>query len=153
MHKKGIMFTAFIFSIVICEILDIDFVWSSDSDSFVYPSTIQDTVLTMANDDKIGGASTAMMIHNRDDSIVTQLGSSVYLSEMYLTRSFTSARAANDCQSGPCAMFRIAVLPSILMKWYQQAVLGHWMVSLPNSTRTLGLSANENLRSSMKIAT
>lgn len=37
LHKKGIMFTAFIFSIVIADILGLDFVWSSDCE-FVQPA-------------------------------------------------------------------------------------------------------------------
>ncbi|RAL68031.1 hypothetical protein DID88_008754 [Monilinia fructigena] len=105
MHKKGIMFTSFIVSLAIAEILGIEMLWSSDSDSLVFPDTLSQTMATFAADPKIGGASTSLFVHNKDETILTQLGSAVYLNEQYLARSFTGAASASDCQSGPCAAF------------------------------------------------
>ncbi|GKZ30884.1 hyaluronan synthase 3 [Aspergillus brasiliensis] len=128
MHKKGVMFTSFIISLVISDILDIEFLWTSDSDSIVMPDTLTRTMATCAADPGIGGASTALTIHNKDETVITQLGNAVYLNELYLARSFTGAAAANDCQSGPSAAFRFSAVSGELLAWYKQSVLGHWMV-------------------------
>ncbi|KAK3718045.1 hypothetical protein LTR37_005471 [Vermiconidia calcicola] len=115
-------------ALAIAEIMDIEYIWTSDSDSLVYPETIHQTMCTMAGDANVGGASTSLYIHNAKDTVVTQMTNGVYLTELYLARSFFGATSANDCQSGPCAAFRAVALPRILLKWYKQSVMGHWMV-------------------------
>jgi hyaluronan synthase len=116
MHKKGIMFTSFIVCFALSELLDIEYVWTSDSDSMVYKDTIMRTIQTIHGDDKCAGASTALNIHNRKD--------------LHLSRCFSSAVGANDCQSGPCAAFRIEAIKPKLLAWYKQTIFGHWMVSI-----------------------
>ena len=128
MHKKGVLFTSLVMSLAIAEILDIEYIWTSDSDSIVFPETIHQTMCTMAGDANAGGASTSLYIHNANHTAVTQLGNAVYLTELYLARSFFGATGANDCQSGPCAAFRAVAMPRILLKWYKQSFMGHWMV-------------------------
>lgn len=129
MHKKGIMFTGFIFALVICDILGIDFIWSSDSDSWIFePDTLQRTVSAIAASPTMAGASTGLSNHNAKDTMVTQLANSMYFSELLLARSSTGAGIANECQSGPCAVFRTTALAPILLAWYRQTVFGHWMV-------------------------
>ncbi|KAJ5691286.1 hyaluronan synthase [Penicillium malachiteum] len=128
MHKKGVMFTSFIISLVVSDMLDIEFLWTSDSDSIVMPDTLTCTMATCAADPGVGGASTALTIHNREETVITQLGNAVYLNELYLARSFTGAAAANDCQSGPSAAFRFSAVSGELLGWYKQTVFGHWMV-------------------------
>lgn len=61
----------------------LEFVWTSDSDSMVLPDTLTRTLETFS-DGTIGGASTALYIHNRNETIITKLGSGVYLNELYL---------------------------------------------------------------------
>ncbi|OCL13621.1 glycosyltransferase family 2 protein [Glonium stellatum] len=128
MHKKGIMFTSFIFSIVISEMLGIEYLWSSDSDSIIFEDTIARTMSTMAGDPTVGGASAALQIHNSEENLITKLGNAVYLSELYLARSFPSAVGANDCQSGPAAAFRVSALRDMMLPWYKQHVFGSWMI-------------------------
>ncbi|CAI7626526.1 unnamed protein product [Penicillium glandicola] len=128
MHKKGVMFTSFVISLVLSDILGIEYLWTSDSDSIVMPDTLTRTMATCAADPGIGGASTSLTIHNRDETVITQLGNAVYLNELYLSRSFTGAAVANDCQSGPSAAFRFCAVSGELLAWYKQSVLGHWMV-------------------------
>lgn len=151
MHKKGIMFTSFIICFALSELLDIEFVWTSDSDSMVYRDTIRTTIETIQGDDKCAGASTALNIHNRTDNLVTTLGNTIYLNELHLSRCFSSAVGSNDCQSGPCAAFRIKALKPELLAWYKQTVLGNWMVSLIGAYLTL--TALTLSRLSMKIDT
>ncbi|TVY77273.1 hypothetical protein Focb16_v008125 [Fusarium oxysporum f. sp. cubense] len=57
MHKKGIMFTTFIFPLVIAEMLGIEFMCSSDSDTMVLEYTLERTINTIAGDPTVGGAS------------------------------------------------------------------------------------------------
>lgn len=57
MHKKGIMFTSFIFPLVIAEMLGIEFMWSSDSDTMVLEYTLERTISTIAGDPTVGGVS------------------------------------------------------------------------------------------------
>ncbi|KAH6613120.1 hypothetical protein C7974DRAFT_368899, partial [Boeremia exigua] len=128
MHKKGIMFTSFIICFAVSELLDIEFVWTSDSDSMVYRDTIKTTIETIHGDDKCAGASTALNIHNRKDNLVTTLGNTIYLNDLHLSRCFSSAVGSNDCQSGPCAAFRIKSLKPELLRWYKQTVFGNWMI-------------------------
>lgn len=128
LHKKGIMFTSLVISIALSEILGIDFLWTSDSDSAVEKDTLTKTFATISGDERCAGASTALTIYNRNDSLVTKLGNTVFLNSG-VSRCFTSAVGANDCQSGPCAAFRIKDLGPELMAWYKQTVCGHWMVS------------------------
>jgi hyaluronan synthase len=140
MHKKGIMFTSFIFSFAISDLLGIKFVWTSDSDSMVCEETISTTIQTIDGDEKCGGASTTLKIHNRKDNLITTLGNTVYLNDFHLSRCFSSAAAANDCQSGPCAAFRINAIRPELLAWYNQTILGRWMVSHHYFRKTHGAS-------------
>ncbi|KAH7008900.1 glycosyltransferase family 2 protein [Ilyonectria destructans] len=128
MHKKGIMFTTYVFSLVIADMLGLEFLWSSDSDTLVLPDSLERTVNAIAADPKIGGASSGLIVHNESETAVTKLSATVYWGELYLTRSTPAATATSDCQSGPSTVFRLAALPSILVPWYLQTVMGKRMI-------------------------
>lgn len=129
LHKKGIMFSTYVFALVIADILGLEFLWSSDSDTIVAEQSLSKTVDTIAADPTIGGASCALNLHNGDESAVTKLAETVYWGELYLTRSLPAACATSDCQSGPSTLFRLAALPPILAPWYRQTIFGKRMVS------------------------
>ncbi|KAL2179673.1 uncharacterized protein P884DRAFT_275981 [Thermothelomyces heterothallicus CBS 202.75] len=128
MHKKGIMFTAFVFSLVIADILGVEFLWSSDSDTIVFPGSLEGTINTFAADPDAGGASSGLVVHNAEETTVTKLASAVYWGELYLTRSTPACTGTSDCQSGPSTAFRLAALPEILIPWYLQRALGKRMI-------------------------
>ncbi|KAJ5888203.1 hyaluronan synthase [Penicillium taxi] len=128
LHKKGIMFTAFIFSIVISEMIGVEYLWSSDSDTIILPDSLRSTIETISGDPHVGGGSSGLIVHNENDTITTKLGSVVYWSELYMTRSTSTASGTSDCQSGPSSAFRISALPAVLYPWYTQTVLGHRMI-------------------------
>lgn len=128
MHKKGIMFTTFIFSLVIADILGVEFLWSSDSDTIVFPDSLEGTINTIAADPDAGGASSGLIVHNAEETMVTKLASAVYWGELYLTRSTPACTGTSDCQSGPSTAFRLAALPEILIPWYLQRALGKRMI-------------------------
>ncbi|RFU74084.1 glycosyltransferase family 2 [Trichoderma arundinaceum] len=128
MHKKGIMFTTFVFALVIADVLGIEFLWSSDSDTLVLPGSIHKTVDAIAQDPTIGGASSGLIVHNGHETAVTNLAATVYWGELYLTRSSPACTATSDCQSGPSTVFRLAAMPAILIPWYLQTLLGKRMI-------------------------
>lgn len=128
LHKKGILFTAFIFSLVIADILGIEYLWTSDSDTIVSPETLSGATTVIDADSGAGGSSTGLVLHNQQDTTVTRICSAVYWNELYLGRSLPASGGSSDCQSGPCAAFRVATLPPILLQWYTQRVLGCHMV-------------------------
>ncbi|KAL2146411.1 hypothetical protein VTI28DRAFT_4164 [Corynascus sepedonium] len=128
MHKKGIMFTTYVFSLVIADILGIEFLWSSDSDTIVFPGSLEGTINTIAADPEAGGASSGLVVHNAEETMVTKLASAVYWGELYLTRSTPACTGTSDCQSGPSTAFRLAALPEILVPWYLQRALGKRMI-------------------------
>ena len=139
LHKKGIMFSTYIFSLVIADMLGISFLWSSDSDTIVVEDSLSRTVDSIAADPTIGGASSALVVHNGQETPVTKLAETVYWGELYLTRSMPAATATSDCQSGPSTLFRLAALPAILVPWYLQTIFGKRMVSrddLPHTNLT-----------------
>lgn len=84
---------------------------------------------TMAGDPKVGGASSGLVVHNRDENVVTRLSSTVYWCELYISRSLSGAAGSSDCQSGPCAAFRVSAIRPLLVPWYNQRIFGKRMVS------------------------
>lgn len=128
MHKKGIMFTAYVFALVISDILGIEYLWSSDSDTIVFPDSLEKTINTIASDLKAGGASSGLVVHNNRETAVTNLASAVYWGELYLTRSTPACTGTSDCQSGPSTAFRLSALPAILVPWYTQIAFGKRMI-------------------------
>ncbi|KAK7923453.1 glycosyltransferase family 2 protein [Apiospora marii] len=135
LHKKGIMFTSLVFALVVAEQLGVRFVWTSDSDSLVRPDSVEGTIATMAADAGAGGASSGMVIHNADESLVARLSASVYWCDQYLTHALPASVGVSDCQSGPSAAFRLAAVRPILVPWYNQKVLGKRMVRASSSVK------------------
>lgn len=129
LHKKSVMFTSYVFSLVIADELGLEFLWSSDSDTIVFPDSLGATISSIAADDRIGGASSGLVVHNGQETAVSNLAATVYFGELYLTRSTSAAVCSSDCQSGPSTLFRIAALPPILVPWYLQTIMGKRMVS------------------------
>ncbi|EDO03677.1 hypothetical protein SS1G_06158 [Sclerotinia sclerotiorum 1980 UF-70] len=122
--KKDIMFTNMVFSLALGQANKIEYLWTSDSDTIVYPDTLYQTVGCMSADPLIGGSCSALSIHNDNESAIAALGSAAYWSELAITRGQTGAVDAVDCQPGPCAAFRFIALESILLPWYTQTSIG-----------------------------
>lgn len=122
--KKDIMFTNMVFSLALGHAYDITYLWTSDSDTWVQPSTLPRTIGCMAVDPLIGGSCSTLSIHNESDSTIASLGSAAYWSELAITRGQTAAVDAVDCQPGPCAAFRLDALEPVLLDWYTQTSLG-----------------------------
>lgn len=79
--KKDIMFTNMIFALALGQANSIEYLWTSDSDTIVYPDTLYQTVGCMSADPLIGGSCSALSIHNDQESAIAALGSAAYWSE------------------------------------------------------------------------
>lgn len=123
--KKEIMFTTFIFSLAIARANDIDFLWSSDSDSWVFPGTLDTAIKSIYSDARIGGTATRFSIHNDSASTIATLVAATYEADFALQIGVLSSCNTTDCQPGPCALFRVSALTPILLPWYNQRILGH----------------------------
>jgi len=113
-----------IFSLALGHANDIEYLWTSDSDTWVYPNTLYQTIGCMSADPLIGGSCAALSIHNGGEGMIAALGSAAYWTEMAITRGQTGAVDAVDCQPGPCAAFRLVSLEPILLNWYMQTSIG-----------------------------
>ncbi|PSN67538.1 hypothetical protein BS50DRAFT_668049 [Corynespora cassiicola Philippines] len=133
--KKEIMFTTFIFNIALARANNVDFVWSSDSDSWVYPRTIEMTIDCMSTDEKLAGSCCLMEIHNAHLSMIATAVAATYEADMANTGGLLSSCDSTDCQPGPCAAFRAEALQKVLIPWFDQTVLG--MRPLVNDDRHL----------------
>ncbi|KAF4551986.1 Hypothetical protein D9617_11g008330 [Elsinoe fawcettii] len=122
--KKEIMFTAFIFSIAIAQANDISFLWSTDSDSWVYPGTLSTAIKSIYADERIGGTATRFSIHNSRESTIAYLAAATYEADFALQIGLLSACETTDCQPGPCALFRLSALEEAVLPWYQQNIFG-----------------------------
>jgi hyaluronan synthase len=122
--KKDIMFTNMVFSIALGHANNLEYLWTSDSDTWVYPDTLPHTIGCMSTDPLIGGSCSALSIHNGHESWIAGLGSAAYWTELAITRGQTGAVDSVDCQPGPCAAFRLIALEPILLKWYTQTSIG-----------------------------
>lgn len=132
--KKEIMFTVFIFAMAICKSRRIPFIWSSDSDSWIFPETLARVISGIAEDDSFGGSCAQLEIHNGDSTLVAYLAAAAYWSEIHLMSGFLSAFDAIDCMPGPCALFRREALEEILLEWYDQCLFGQRPVCNPKQT-------------------
>ncbi|KAM3069290.1 hypothetical protein ACMFMG_010797 [Clarireedia jacksonii] len=122
--KKDIMFTNMVFSLALGNANNIEYLWTSDSDTIVFPDTLYQTIGCMSADPLIGGSCSALSIHNDKENAIAALGSAAYWSELAITRGQTGAVDAVDCQPGPCAAFRLIALEPILLPWYTQTSIG-----------------------------
>lgn len=94
----------------------------------VNPDSVEGTISTIAGDPNVGGASSGLAVHNATDNAVTRMASVVYWCELYITRSLPGLIGKNDCQSGPCAAFRLSAIRPLLVPWYNQKIFGKRMV-------------------------
>lgn len=147
LHKNGIMFTDFVFAIVVVSITPIFFFFllffllltallriiltqKQTADTIINEDSLEGAINAIAGDPEAGGCSSSGLIdHNAEDSVVTKLASCIYWCELYLNRSMPASAAASDCQSGPSAAFRLAAIGPILIRWYNQKIFGNRTVS------------------------
>ncbi|KAI6713233.1 hypothetical protein PZA11_001907 [Diplocarpon coronariae] len=122
--KKDVIFTNAVLGVVMKNILGVEYIWTSDSDSVVLEGTVDKTMGCMALDAGVGGSCTSLGVHNPDESIVAALTSAAYWSELAYSRGQSGAVGATDCQPGPCASFKIEALAEVIFKWYTQTMLG-----------------------------
>ena len=126
--KKDILFSAFVVGLVIGEKLGMEYLWSSDSDSIIFPETLQRTVRPICADNRAGGASARLKMVNKNPTAVAKMIAAKYWFDQDVTRAQTAACKSSECQPGPCAAFRVSAMKAIVVPWYQQRMFGRRMV-------------------------
>ncbi len=126
---KEIRFATWLTSMVLADSFRVEYLWSSDSDSFVQPGVIDLTINSISDCMSVGAASVALEVHNRDASLIGRLCASRFRSHIYLHRACPAANGQSTVGTGPSALFRIKALMQVTMPWYRQRILGYKMVS------------------------
>jgi hyaluronan synthase len=139
-NKKEIMFSNFVFSLAISSLSSsptvesqpqIRYIWSSDSDTLVNPTTVYRTISCLDAEPNVGGATCGLSIHNAEDSLIARLASSAYWSVLSIKRGQPAVTDSVIVQPGACAAFRLPALEGVLMQWYTDRTLGVKMVWAP----------------------
>jgi hyaluronan synthase len=126
---KEVRFAAWMTSIVLADLLKVDYMWSSDSDSCVMPGCISDCVAALVGDDQAGAASAMLVVRNWEQTFFSRLHGGYYQSESALQRVAYGCVGKNNCIQGPSGCYRIEAIRPILFEWYAQRVLGRKVVS------------------------
>ena len=132
---KEIRFATWLTSIVLADSLRVEYLWSSDSDSFIQSGIIDLTINSISNCRNVGAASVALAVHNREASLISRLCASQFRSHIYLDKACLAAISQSTVVTGPSALFRIKALTQVIMPWYCQRILGHKAVSKFLSSR------------------
>jgi hyaluronan synthase len=126
---KEIRFATWLTSMVLADSLRVEYLWSSDSDSFVQSGAIDLTINSISDCINVGAASVALEVHNRDATLISRLCASQFRSQIYLDKACPAAIGQSTVVTGPSALFRIKALMQVIMPWYLQRILGYKTVS------------------------
>ncbi|KAH7395983.1 nucleotide-diphospho-sugar transferase [Cadophora sp. MPI-SDFR-AT-0126] len=127
--KKDILFTALTFATVLAEELEIECIFSTDSDSIIVPGALGRIIASLEADESIGGVSGHLRFFNPRPSYLSKIADSHYWFEQELAKVQGAIFGATECQPGPCSGFRPSVLKSVLVPWYYQKLFGHRAVT------------------------
>lgn len=127
---KPIRLTGWLVSVLAAEVLNVDFIWSSDSDTYVAPGCIDMSMTSLARFEGAAGACSAMAIRDPRASLINRVYSGFCQAVIPLQRSCASAGGKLTCVAGACACYRATVLRAHLAEWYLYRCFGKRMVSL-----------------------
>lgn len=129
--KKDILFTTLVFTTVLAEMIGVEYVFSTDSDSRVQPDAMGKMTARMVSDENTGGVAGHLRFFHPDETIISRMSSSQYWFKQEVAKIQGAFWGTTECQPGPCASFRVEALRPVLIPWYGQSLLGTKMVS-PN---------------------
>ncbi|KAG4431960.1 hypothetical protein IFR05_012556 [Cadophora sp. M221] len=115
---KEVRLAAWILSIVLADLKDIDYLWSSDSDTIILPDTISSLSKIVAAESAAAGASALVQLNTSHLSFIGQMAQTAYNCDAFLNRSALGAIGASECLNGPGSLFRIAALRTVAASWY-----------------------------------
>lgn len=115
---KEVRLAAWILSTVLADLKDIDYLWSSDSDTIILPDTISSLSKIVAAEPSAAGASALVQLNTSHLSFIGQMAQTAYNCDAFLNRSALGALGASECLNGPGSLFRIAALRTVAASWY-----------------------------------
>lgn len=138
--KKDILFTSMVFATVLAKDIDTQVVFSTDSDTVVYPDALENIARKFKSDARIGGVSGHMRFFHEQPTYVSRLAAAYYWYQQDVAKIQGSMSGFNECQPGPCSGFRVAALESVLVSWVDQEVCGQKMVRAYKTMTVVGAS-------------
>ncbi|KAJ3539765.1 hypothetical protein NM208_g5355 [Fusarium decemcellulare] len=127
--KKDILMTTLAFATAIAEDLGIEPLFSTDSDSELYPGALGQIAACLDSDSRIGGVAGHLRFVHPKPTFLSRMTASHYWFEQQIAKCQGSIFGATECQPGPCAGFRVSALKSVLVPWYTQTFCGHRTVT------------------------
>ncbi|PVH75778.1 glycosyltransferase family 2 protein, partial [Cadophora sp. DSE1049] len=115
---KEVRLAAWILSIILADLKDVHYLWSSDSDTIVLPDTISSITKIVAAEPTVAGASALVQLNTAHLSFIAQMAQTAYNCDAYLNRSALGGIGRSECLNGPGSLFRIAALRTVAASWY-----------------------------------
>lgn len=78
---KEVRFAAWMTSVALAELLQIEYMWSSDSDSCITQSCVPDCIAAICGDDRSGASSAGLAVRDRHSTFFNQLYGGYYQCE------------------------------------------------------------------------
>ena len=116
---KEIRLAAWILSIVLADMCNIEYLWSSDSDTIVAKDCIQNAFKILVSEPKAGGVSALVQIATTNLPIISRMAQTAFAFDAYLNRAALGATCRSECLNGPGTMFRIPALREVAVPWYR----------------------------------
>ncbi|KAL9026475.1 MAG: hypothetical protein Q9180_007479, partial [Flavoplaca navasiana] len=116
---KEIRLSAWILSIVLADMYNIEYLWSSDSDTIVAKDCVQNAFKIMVSEPKAGGVSALVQIATTNLPIISRMAETAFAFDVYLNRAALAATCRSECLIGAGSMFRIPALREVAVPWYR----------------------------------
>lgn len=117
-NLKEIRLASWMISSVLAELYDLEYIWSSDSDTLVRPSTLTSAAGILSSDGRVGGLSALVQLNNGDASFVSGMAQAAFGCDSYLNRAALGSIGRSECLNGPGSMFRATALREVAFQWY-----------------------------------
>ena len=121
--KREAMMTGF--SLSILEDIKVKAIFCTDSDTVVFPDTIETLYNELKSNDNAGAVAGNLAIYNKYDSIVSFVSSVRYWYAFNLERAYQSFNKSVLCVSGPLGIYRLSSLELVIKEWSDQEFLGN----------------------------
>ncbi|KAJ5038744.1 uncharacterized protein L3040_006424 [Drepanopeziza brunnea f. sp. 'multigermtubi'] len=116
---KEVRLAAWVMSIVVADLRDVGYLWSSDSDTVILPDTISSLTKIVAAEPRAAGGSALVQLNNAHISFVSRMAQTSFSCDAIMNRSANAAIGRSECLNGPGSLFRIAALRTVAAGWYR----------------------------------
>ncbi|KAM0722490.1 hypothetical protein Q7P37_001931 [Cladosporium fusiforme] len=123
--------------VVLADLYDTEFIWSSDSDTLVSNETLSNMAKILFMEERAAGASALVRLNNSHESFVSNMASAGFMCDAFLNRASLSALGRSEYLNGPGSVFRKSALRDVAIAWY------HY--SYPGSTHLMSINEENQL--------